>query len=571
MQVVQRICEIQIRKVLFGDLRNSVVTFRSFQYECDAKLAAAAELVASMPALKALMTTRDKATIQDGSEEIWRLADSDLFVLTDDSGKVVAIHSSSPTVDTQARRVLLSEFPQRPDKSAWSLIAGRLFETVSRPIYFGPASQSHSLGTLIVGYEINDKVTKSVADIAASQVAFQYGQNIVASTLPLIETKRIPALMQEITSNEHVFSEVRIDGERFLAASLALEDSPIPVRLIVLKSLDQATQFVTEVSRIVIAMSLLAILIGCGLVLLISHRFTKPLDDLLEGVRALEQGNFEYAPVGGSNDEFGELTTSFNKMRSSLAAAEEKVREAERSATIGRMASSISHDLRHRLTAVLANSEFLAETGLRPERKQELYENVRCAVRKMTDLLESLVEFSRTPESLRLEFVSVQEIVDDSIAAIRLHPQFQNVDIRIESPHMVEGRFDARRLERGLYNLLLNSCEMVPSPSGWVQISIRRVTEKVEIRVTDNGPGVAECIRKSLFQPFVSYAKSHGSGLGLAIAQKACLDHSGTLLLEDASPGLTTFLMELPLAAPFNLGELDDGFAELVHGASYGS
>jgi signal transduction histidine kinase len=377
--------------------------------------------------------------------------------------------------------------------------------------------------------------------------------------------------MQEITSDERGFSEVRIEGERFLAASLVLKDSPTPVRLIVLKSFDHASQFVTRVSQIVIAMSLVAILIGCGLVLLISHRFTKPLDDLLEGVRALEERNFDYPLVGSGNDEFGQLTTSFNHMRSSLAAAEEKVRESERSATIGRMASSISHDLRHRLTAVLANSEFLAEAGLGPERKQELYENVRSAVRKMTDLLESLVEFSRTPESLRLEFMSVQEIVDDSIAAIRLHPQFQNVVIRIEAPQTVRGLFDAKRLERGLYNLLLNSCEVVPFASGCIQISIRRVAEQVEIRVADNGPGIAECIRKNLFQPFVSYAKAHGSGLGLAIVQKACLDHGGTLLLENASPGVTTFLMRLPLGAPFKSGELDEGFAELVHGASYGS
>jgi signal transduction histidine kinase len=226
--------------------------------------------------------------------------------------------------------------------------------------------------------------------------------------------------------------------------------------------------------------------------------------------------------------------------------------------------------LRHRLTAILANSEFLAESDLSVVRKQELYENVRIAVRKMTDLLESLLEFSRTPDSLRLECLPVQEIVEDSIATIRLHPQFQSLPISIRSTAIVYGWFDPKTLERGLYNLLLNACEMVSLESGEIVIAIEQMKSTLEIRVSDNGPGIADCIREKLFQPFVSYGKQHGSGLGLAIVQKACLDHGGKLLLEHSSPGSTTLLMALPLGAQPSAaltGEVSND--KVAHGVPY--
>jgi signal transduction histidine kinase len=547
VQVVKRIVEIQIRQVLMGDLRNSVTTFRSFESVSDEKLIVVSELVASMPALKALMTTQDVTTIQDGSDALSQLAGSDLFVLSDQSGVVVAVHSKIADVGVHTHDVFNTSMPDT-GRHSWTFIGNHLFETVSQPIYFGPLDNSRLLGIVTVGYQINDNVTKTVAAIAASKVAFQYGDTIVSSTLTPSQLKHIPANV-DVPEDKMGAFEVKIEGERFVATSLLLADAPKPVRLIVLKSFDQASVFLKRVNEIVIAMNAIAICIGSILVVFISHKFTKPLGRLLEGVRALEQRNFNYPLFRSGNDELAELTSAFDEMRSSLAAAEEKLLEAERSATIGRMASSISHDLRHRLTAIMANAEFLAESDLSPKRKLELYENVQGAIRKMTDLLESLLELSRTTQSLRREHVSMEEIVEASIAAIRLHPQFRSVHIGIYCAERISGSFDPRILERGLYNLLLNACEMVSSETGLIEIKIQKLGSDVEIRVCDNGPGIAECIREKLFLPFVSHGKQHGSGLGLAIVQKACQDHGGKLLVENANPGSTTFLMALPLGS----------------------
>ena len=64
------------------------------------------------------------------------------------------------------------------------------------------------------------------------------------------------------------------------------------------------------------------------------------------------------------------------------------------------MASSISHDLRHSLAAIVANSEFLCESGLTSAQREELYQEVRSGANLMTDLIDSLLEFARTRESL---------------------------------------------------------------------------------------------------------------------------------------------------------------------------
>src|SRR5207302_8169479 len=128
-----------------------------------------------------------------------------------------------------------------------------------------------------------------------------------------------------------------------------------------------------------------ALLAGSLLVFILSHTFTRPLGSLVAGVRALEKGDFNYAldPHGG--DEVAEVTRAFNPMRGSLLKTQQDLLEAEWLATIGRMASSISHDLRHALAAIVANAEFLCESHLNAAQREDLYQEVRVAVDQMTD------------------------------------------------------------------------------------------------------------------------------------------------------------------------------------------
>ena len=320
------------------------------------------------------------------------------------------------------------------------------------------------------------------------------------------------------------------------------------LNLWVLKSFDQATAFLSNLNELLLGLGLAAVLAGSLLVFLISRTFTRPLENLVQGVRALEHGNFAFPLEAHGGDEVAEVTGTFDRMRTNLQKTQRELLDAERLATIGRMASSISHDLRHSLAAVVANAEFLCESQLTPAQREDLYGEIRVAVNQMTDLIESLLEFSRTRESLRPSYGDVRSAVDRAVQAVKAHPEFQRVRVRITTEGLTEGWFDFKKLERALLNLLLNACEAVPGDTGRIDVGLRRVGEKLEIRIEDNGPGVADVVREKLFAPFVSYGKENGTGMGLTVVQKIVQDHGGEVAVERTSGAGTTFRIGLPMS-----------------------
>lgn len=289
-----------------------------------------------------------------------------------------------------------------------------------------------------------------------------------------------------------------------------------------------------------------AVLVGSGLVFFLSHTFTRPLGNLVAGVRALEHGDFHHPVDSTGGDEVAELTRAFDRMRASLLKSQRDLLESEQLATIGRMASSISHDLRHSLAAIVANSEFLVDSHLTPEQREELYQEVQSGVNLMTDLIDSLLEFARTRESLTPSFSSVCDTVRRAVQAVRLHPRHHARSIDVHCNGNCSGWFDPRKLERALYNLLLNACEAAPAVGGHVGVSVSENDGSISIAVSDNGSGVDDSIRPNLFHPFVSYGKENGTGLGLAVVQKIVQDHSGEIFVERTPDAKTIFRIVLP-------------------------
>jgi signal transduction histidine kinase len=549
--LVRHSVQKQIRREIFADLRNSVSTFQNFQRERELTLTHSAELLADLPNLRALMTTQHEATIQDASSGLWRLAGSDLFLLADRTGRVVAVHTASPGLTREMAQRSLAGTLNDESSGQWWYGGQHLYEVFLRPIYFGPAEENRLLGFLVIGYEIDDRLTSQVGRIAASQVAFYYGDAVVKTTLtPLQESELSRQPVLQPPSGDSGPAEIQLGEERFLITSLELAGAKnSSVRLIVLKSYDEATAFLDSLNRLLLALGLAAVLGGSALVFFISHTFTRPLGNLVDGVRALEKGDFTYALSARGGDEVAEVTRAFNRMRDSLRKTQQELLEAERLATIGRMASSISHDLRHSLAAIVANAEFLCESRLSSDQREELYQEVRVAVNQMTDLIDSLLEFSRTRESLRPSYGNVKGSVERVVVAIRSHPEFHPIRITVSQEGSSSGWFDPKKLERALYNLLLNSCEAVALEGGRIHVGLSEVQGGVEIRVSDNGRGIPELIRGQLFEPFVSHGKENGTGLGLTVVQKIVQDHGGDVTVEKTSAEGTVFRFLLPLAA----------------------
>jgi signal transduction histidine kinase len=570
--LVQRSIRSNVRQSIAVNLRHSVAAFQDFRHERETMLTSEVALVADLPITRAYMASPDPVTIQDASQDVWQNArsSSDLFALVDRSGKVVALHTKTPGFTKAAAEKYFQQSldEDRGESSHWWLGDHHLYQTFIEPIYRGSRTDGTLLGFLVIGYEINDRLAAEVSKVAGGQVAFSCGNEIVATTLTpaQAEAGSIRDLIEGSVHDDP--RDVEIGSERFLATSLVLSGSrETPVRLSVLGSYDQATKFVDQLNRYLLLLGLAAILVGSGLVFFISHTFTRPLGSLVAGVRALEGGDFHHPldPRGG--DEVAELTRAFDRMRTSLLKSQRDLLESEQLATIGRMASSISHDLRHSLAAIVANSEFLCDSHLTPVQREELYQEVRSGVNLMTDLIDSLLEFARTRESLNPAYANISETIQRAVLAVRLHPRHHNRSIDVLCGVQVSGWFDQRKLERALYNLLLNACDAAPPLGGKVEVTAAEVAGSITISVADNGPGIAESIRERLFHPFVSFGKENGTGLGLAVVQKIVQDHGGEIVVERTVQGRTIFRIVLPGRAQLtsrNSGEAGSDVPSLV-------
>lgn len=546
LMIVQRTVASHIRHGLTGDLADSVQTFRNAQADREASLARLAELMADLPNLKALMTSHHPPTIQDGSREMFHLSGGDLFALVDPTNKVVGFHTKTAGISQQQVQQLVDGRGTLTDSLQWWFAGGHLYEVVLAPIYFGPQSDNTLLGVVAVGYEMNAAVAHQVSQVAASEVAIVCGDAVVVSTLNPEQTNDLRAQLSNISAPPGSVNW-KLGRESFVVSALTLnpDESP-PVTMVVLKSYDQAAAFLDHLQRLLLAVGLGAVLGGSVLVYFIAGTFTRPLEKLVAGVRALGGGDFRYPLHSPAAGEVAELNDAFTRMRDSLRTAQQRLLEAERLATIGRMASSISHDLRHPLTAVLANAEFLADAELTAAQREELYLEIRVAVSRLTDLVDSLLELSRPADSLNVLEMPVERTISRAIELVRSHRQFQNVTVAIESTGRHNAQFDPRKMERVFYNLLLNSCQAAQTGGGHVGVNVVEQDSDLRIRITDDGPGVESSIRDKMFQPFVSFGKENGTGLGLTIAQKIVQDHSGSLQLESSTYGQTVMQIILP-------------------------
>ncbi len=543
--IVQVIVERQVRSNLRVDLANSVETFRNFQKERERSLARSAELMANLPVLKALMTSRHPPTIQDASGDLFRLSGGDLFALVDDSNHIVGFHARAPGITVDQAQALREDKAGAEERRQWWLAGGHLYEVFLTPIYFGAAASQSVLGTLAVGYEINQTVAHELARAASGEVAVICAGQEVVSTIDPVNIPTLERALSAHGGSDEPF-DIKLANETFVMTSLQLNDGSPPVTILVMKSYDQAAQFLSRLRQLLLAVGLGAVVIGSLLVYLIASTFTRPLENLVHGVRALGRGDYSFPLDVKSNGEIGELTNAFAGMRSSLHEAQQRVLHSERLATIGIMASSISHDLRHPLTAVLANAEFLAEPDLTTKQREELYLEIRVAVHRLTDLIDSLLELSRPAGALNLAEIVIEHPVSRAVELIQAHPEFHKVTLGITSNGVHDALCDSKKMERVFYNLLLNSCQSVQSQGGHVSVSVENGHGHLEIRVIDDGPGLDASIRDKVFHPFVSYGKENGTGLGLTIAQKIIQDHSGELHVEQSAPGCTVMKITLP-------------------------
>jgi signal transduction histidine kinase len=554
--ILRTIVKQQVSANLASDLQHSVQTYQNLARQRRALLVRESALLADLPSLKALMTA-DSRTIADGGIEFWQVSGSDFFALLDRNGKLVVSFNHGTELNRSQVEQGLASCLSRPEESVLLALDHRLYEISIQPLVFGDKDTGSQLGFVAVGYAVDEAVAREVSEAAAAEVTFSVGKNVIASTLqPQLEQQLIRNagdLLQSPTANR----SLRLGSEEYLAASVPLappgmrDDKNAAPQLVVLKSFQQATQLVNRVNRWVLTLVLVALLAGSIMLVSISQTLTRPIQTLVEGTRALALGNFDYRLSEDGVEEIRELSRAFERMRVELQRTQSDLLDSERLATIGRMASSISHDLRHYLSAMYANAEFMSNEKLPQGEREELFLEVKAAVQGMTDLLDSLLLFTQTGRALRPAQESLAGVIHRAVGMARSHPAARDVRIVVSAPDDIEVWIDARKLGRAVYNLLLNACQAARRGKDCPLVTVNLVEDQtsIHIEVTDNGPGVPDSIRHTMFLPFVSEGKESGVGLGLTLAQQIAQEHGGTIELTETPESYSVFTITLPKAA----------------------
>ena len=221
--------------------------------------------------------------------------------------------------------------------------------------------------------------------------------------------------------------------------------------------------------------------------------------------------------------------------------------EAERMSAIGRMACSLSHDLRHSLTAIYANAEFLENHDICASVRADLLLEIQEAVLAMTERIDSLLQFGRNGHKDPLARERVSVIVEKAIAAVKVHPDGKNVSITFRKSSPAEAEIDTRNLQSAIYNLLLNACQAATQSTHLpeVEVYLTDVDERINVTILDNGPGIPASVLRTLFDPFVTAGKPNGTGLGLTLARRIAEEHGGSIRFDESNRGKTVFTLSL--------------------------
>jgi signal transduction histidine kinase/ActR/RegA family two-component response regulator len=553
--IVRRGVRQHAREELGRELEHSGVALRDFQDRREQAAARSAAMLAEEPLLKAMMVTGDPATIQDASADLWRRAGADLLVLAGPSGEVMALYNSGPFL---SRRVVEGKLAQQqPGMGDWWVVSGRLYQVFCHAIDSGSSAERNAVGLLVVGYEVSPALAQQISRIADAQIALASRGRIVASTLSVEKTARLQSLasLPEGPGPQ----QVQLGEETFMTSHFPLSSGSAGVELILLKSYDRATLFMTRMNHLIVAVGVAAVLLGAGFVLLLSHTFTRPLGELVTSVRALSNGDFSFPLKVTGNDEVAELTSAFDRMRVSLEDTQKRMVNSARLEAVGQLAGGVAHDFNNLITIIKGYTELLL-SELQPGDPNIRYaEEVRRAGDRATALTRQLLAFSRKqvlqpqPVELNLVVGNLQNMLKVLVG--------EHIELAIRpGTGLPKVKADPGQLEQMIMNLVVNARDAMPQGG---KIEIRTTTVEigqtaaaareakpgyyVHLSVSDTGSGMTEAVLKQIFQPFFTTKEvGKGTGLGLAIVYGVVKQAGGFVEVESKVGEGSTFHIFLP-------------------------
>ncbi len=279
-------------------------------------------------------------------------------------------------------------------------------------------------------------------------------------------------------------------------------------------------------------------------------KISRPLDNITSSLRELRSGKFDTRMDFKAENEFLQIRDAFNDMADRLESAQKEKARLEEARN--RMFIDISHDLKTPMTVIGGYSKALAENMVSEEEKRQRYiETIYSKSQYVSDMIEDLFELAKldqTKASMAVENADIAEFLRNMAA--EHYDQIEDkgllLDLNIPEETIMYS-FDRKELSRAVSNILGNAIRY-NQPGTTIYVGLTKISGQITITIADNGSGIPENIRDTIFDPFVrgdASRSSSGTGLGLAIARKIVEQHGGALELDYDSDAVyrTFFIM----------------------------
>lgn len=324
------------------------------------------------------------------------------------------------------------------------------------------------------------------------------------------------------------------------------------------ESMRRAEQHVAFAMWGVVAGSLGTAGLAALLVWMVVRGVLIPLRRMAADARAVV-GHAPGTTVKASDDElrsigvyFRALMASVAESRATLAESRNRLVNAEKLASVGKLAASVAHEMRNPLSSMKMWLYSIRKTAGAEPSLDRKYQILADEITRLESIVRNILEFSRPPV-LKLRPRSIVQVIDRTLEI--LHPWLETKKTRVVRHHAAGQPLvvaDSEQLKQVFVNLLDNAAEAMPQ-GGEVSISSNVETDgrglaSVVVRVHDTGHGIPDDVRSRLFEPFFT-TKEQGTGLGLCIAANIMAEHGGQLVLESSTPSGSTFAVRLPIAA----------------------
>jgi two-component system sensor histidine kinase PilS (NtrC family) len=220
---------------------------------------------------------------------------------------------------------------------------------------------------------------------------------------------------------------------------------------------------------------------------------------------------------------------------SEIRAMERRVRQADRLASLGRLAANIAHEIRNPLASLTGAVEALAGSPS-PDQRERLAQIVARESARLNSIITTFLEYARPAPPVKRQ-VNVADLLDEVLTLVEHRDLPPGLKVVRAFPPDLSWPVDGQQLRQALWNLCLNAVEAMPAGG---ELTVEADVHEGHLRITvrDTGEGISPADLPHVLEPFFS-TKPGGSGLGLAMVHRIAQDHGGDVSVE-STPGRGT-------------------------------